>query len=182
MHFTFSALHPSGQRSASATSRLHVSPEEQSGARTQAVVLLVAADVALPGRREHGGAGGARTDRALALFAQPRTAQRAPLCRWPVRGTHPAPERAPRPRAAGSASPTLATPARVGSLRGHGARQRHRLRQRQRRRLQLLSWCRLADVPRLLAGTAGLDPHAPASSQTQKRRDRRQHGHAHARR
>lgn len=95
------------------------------------MVLLVAADVALPRRREHGGPRGARAHRALALLAQPRAAQRAPLRRRPVRGAHAAPERAPRARAARPAPPAAAAAARARALRRHGARHRLRLRQRQ---------------------------------------------------
>lgn len=98
------------------------------------MVLLVAAHVALPGRRQHGGPRGPRAHRAVALLAQPRAAQRAPLRRRPLRGAHAAPERAPRARAHRPAPPAAAAAARAGAVRRHRARHRHRHRQRLRRR------------------------------------------------
>lgn len=98
------------------------------------MVLLVAANVALPRRREHRGSGGPRAHRALAVRAQPRAAQRAPVRGRAVRGAHAAPERAPRARAARPAPPAAAAAARAGAVRGHGARHRHGQRERGRRR------------------------------------------------
>lgn len=97
------------------------------------MVLLLAPHLPLPRRREHGGPRGARAHSPLALLAQSRAAQRAPLRRRTLRGAHAAPERAPRARAARPAPPAAAAAARAGAVRSHGAR--HRLRQCLRRHL-----------------------------------------------
>lgn len=138
MAYFFSAFHPRRQGTTAPPPRLHLPPEEQPGSRAQAVVLLVAAHLALPRRRQHRGPRGPRAHRALALCAQPRAAQRAPLRRRALCGAHAAPERAPRARAARPAPPAAAAAARPGAVRGHRARhghgQRHRRGVRQHRR------------------------------------------------
>lgn len=99
------------------------------------MVLFIAADVSLSGRREHRGPRGARAYRALALRAQPRAAQRAALRGRALRGAHAAPVGAPRARAAGPAPPAAAAAARAGIVRGNGARHRHRQRVGRRERV-----------------------------------------------
>lgn len=119
-----SSFHPRGQGSAAVAPRLHVPVEEQPRARTQAVVLFLAADVALPRRREHGGPRGSRAHRAFPIRPQPRAAERAPVRGRSVRGAHAASERAPRTRAARPPPSAPAAAACARAVRGDGARDR----------------------------------------------------------
>lgn len=86
------------------------------------MVLFLATYISLSSRRKHGGPGRTWAYRALALRAQPRAAQRAPVRRRALRGAHAAPVGAPRARAAGPAPPAAAAAARAGAVRGHGPR------------------------------------------------------------
>lgn len=130
MFIFFSTIHKGGKRQTVTSPRIHFPFEKQFGPRTQAVVLLLQADIALPRRREHGRSGRLRAHRSLSLCAQSRPAECSPLCWRTLRRANSAPERASSSGPPGPPPPAAAAAARSSSLRGDGSRHRHGQRQR----------------------------------------------------